>query len=164
MAKYKRIFLDGYSYYITIVTHRRNPILVENIELLRESFRVSKSKYSYVINAIVVLPDHIHMIITPHIATDYPKIIRAIKYHFSAHCDEKFYAHIEQSTSRHKEAPSPYGKKDFMNTPSEMTKSIKSASAIFTITLSNTAMSYKSMIGNIHHTTHPNRRVQCIAP
>ena len=113
MAKYKRIFLDGYSYYITIVTHRRNPILVENIELLRESFRVSKSKYPYVINAIVVLPDHIHMIITPHIATDYPKIIRAIKYHFSTHCDEKFYAHIEQSTSRHKRGSKPIWQKRF---------------------------------------------------
>ena len=29
---YRRIFLDGYSYYITMVTHQRNPILIENIE------------------------------------------------------------------------------------------------------------------------------------
>jgi len=34
MADYKRLFLEEHSYYITIVTHRRNPILVENIEVL----------------------------------------------------------------------------------------------------------------------------------
>ena len=55
MANYKRIFLDGYSYYLTIVTHQRNPILIDNIELLRESFKVSKKKYIYTIDAIVVL-------------------------------------------------------------------------------------------------------------
>ena len=44
MANYKHIFEDGYSYFITIVTHKRNPILIENIELLREGFRVSKCK------------------------------------------------------------------------------------------------------------------------
>ena len=42
MAKYKRLFLDGHSYYLTMVTHRRNPILIENIELYVIAFgRVS---------------------------------------------------------------------------------------------------------------------------
>jgi len=36
MANYKRIFIDGYSYFITILTHQRNPILIANIDLLRE--------------------------------------------------------------------------------------------------------------------------------
>ncbi|MBU1668793.1 transposase [bacterium] len=75
--------MDGYSYFLTVVTHQRNPILIENIDLLRESFRVSKTKYSYKIEAIVILPDHFHLIITPDVFTEYPKIIRAIKYHFS---------------------------------------------------------------------------------
>ena len=83
MADYKRLFLEGYSYYITIVTHKRNSILIDNIEALRESFRESKRYYDYNIDAIVILPEHIHMIITPKYAKDYPKIIRAIKYNFS---------------------------------------------------------------------------------
>jgi len=87
MANYKRIFMDGYSYFITVVTHQRNPILIDNIELLRESFRVSKLKYIYSIEAIVILPDHFHMIIKPEVSTDYPKIIRAVKYHFSRHLE-----------------------------------------------------------------------------
>ncbi len=102
MANYKRIFLSGYSYYLTIVTHQRNPILLENIALLRESFRVSKTKYNYNIDAIVILPDHFHMIITPKIATEYPQIVRAIKYHFSTYLEEHYYAHVKQSSSRSK--------------------------------------------------------------
>lgn len=113
MAKYTRIFLDGYSYYITVVTHRRNPILVDNIALLRQSFAVSKAKYEYTIDAIVILPDHIHMIITPKIATEYPKIIRAVKYHFSTHCDEKYYLHMQQSNSRSKRGSKPIWQKRF---------------------------------------------------
>jgi len=113
MANYKRVFLDGYSYFITIVTHQRNPILIENIELLRESFRVSKTKYSYKIEAIVILPDHLHIIITPRISTDYPKIIRAIKYHFSSYLEPKYYEHLEQSKSRSQRGMKPIWQKRY---------------------------------------------------
>jgi len=82
MANYKRIFMDGYSYYITLVTYQRKPILIDNIELLRESFRRSKERYQYRIDAIIVLPDHLHMIITPQKAGEYPKIISHIKRSF----------------------------------------------------------------------------------
>jgi len=98
MADYKRLFLEGYSYYLTIVTHRRNPILIDNIEALRESFRESKKYYRYNINAIVILPDHLHMIITPLHANDYPKIVRAVKYNFSIRVTQN----EEQSRARYK--------------------------------------------------------------
>ena len=62
-----------------MVTHRRIPILVEQIDLLRKSFALSKQRYDYTIDAIVVLPDHLHMIITPKHAEEYPKIISHIK-------------------------------------------------------------------------------------
>jgi putative transposase len=113
MSNYKRIFLDGYSYYLTIVTHQRNPILLENIALLRESFRVSKSKYDYDINDIIILPDHFHMIITPKISTQYPQIIRTIKYHFSKHLDERYYVHLKQSFSRTRRGSKPIWQKRY---------------------------------------------------
>ena len=47
MSNYQRIFVEGYCYFLTVVTHQRNPILVNNIDLLRESFRASKTKYSF---------------------------------------------------------------------------------------------------------------------
>jgi putative transposase len=98
MADYKRLFLDGYSYYLTMVTHKRMPLLIENIEALRESFRESKKYYRYSIDAIVILPDHLHMIITPKNVKDYPKIVRAIKYNFSVRVSHN----EEQSMARYK--------------------------------------------------------------
>ena len=79
---YRRVYADGYSYFLTVVTHGRKPLLVDNIELLRYAFRLSKKKYTYRIDAIVVLPDHLHMIITPSEAKEYSKIISHIKRSF----------------------------------------------------------------------------------
>jgi len=109
MAKYKRLFLDGHSYYLTLVTHRRQSLLVDHIEQLRESFRESKRYFTYTIDAIVVMPDHLHMIITPHDAREYPKIIRAIKYNFS----RKFGDIEEQSSSRRKRKLKPIWQKRY---------------------------------------------------
>jgi len=86
---YKRIFANGYSYFITIVTQQREPLLVDNIGLLRIAFGLSKRRYDYSIDAIVVLPDHIHMIITPKNAKEYPKIISHIKRSFVYGLDNK---------------------------------------------------------------------------
>ena len=113
MANYKRIFLNGYSYFITVVTHQRNPILIDNIELLRKAFKESKTKYDYQINAIVILPDHFHMIITPKYSEEYPKIISSIKRYFTRHCEPKYYAHLKQSLSRHKRDMKPVWQKRF---------------------------------------------------
>jgi putative transposase len=82
MANYRRIFEEGYSYFITMVTYRREPILIDYIDLLRKSFILSKQRYDYRIDAIIVLPEHIHMIITPKNALEYPKIISHIKRSF----------------------------------------------------------------------------------
>ncbi|NOZ90569.1 MAG: transposase [Epsilonproteobacteria bacterium] len=46
---------------------------------MRIAFKLSRAKYGYTIDAIVILPDHLHMIITPKVATDYPKIVAHIK-------------------------------------------------------------------------------------
>jgi len=92
MANYKRIYLKNYSYYLTMVTQYRQPILIENIELLRDSFRRSKRKYDYKIDAIVILPDHIHMIITPQNPRDYSKIITYIKRSFIYGLDKELKA------------------------------------------------------------------------
>ncbi len=113
MANYTRIFLDGYSYFITVVTHQRNPILIEKLALLRTAFRESRTKYDYRIDAIVILPDHFHMIISPQNATEYPKIISSIKRYFSRYCDPKYYAGLEQSVSRENRGIKPIWQKRF---------------------------------------------------
>jgi len=90
MSNYKRIFLDGYSYFITMVTHRREPILIDHIALLRKSFGLSKKRYDYRIDAIIILPDHIHMILTPKNTNEYSKIISHIKRSFVYGLDEVY--------------------------------------------------------------------------
>ena len=45
IMNYRRIYADGYSYFLTMVTHGRKPLLVDNIELLRYAFKLSKQKY-----------------------------------------------------------------------------------------------------------------------
>ena len=82
IMNYRRIYADGYSYFLTVVTHGRKPLLLDNIELLRYAFKLSKKKYAYRIDAIVVLPDHLHMIITPKVSTEYSQIISSIKRSF----------------------------------------------------------------------------------
>ena len=102
MANYKRIFEDNYSYFFTIVTHNRMPILIDNKDLLRESFRLSKSKYAYELEAVVILPDHFHMILTPKIARDYPKIISHIKRSFLYGLDKNLKKSAKTALSRSK--------------------------------------------------------------
>jgi len=100
MAKYKRVFQNGYSYFLTIVTQGRAPVLIDNIEQLRYSFKLSKQKYHYTIDGIIILPDHIHMIITPQNANDYPKIISHIKRSFVYGIDENYKSEAKVKLSR----------------------------------------------------------------
>jgi len=113
MANYKRIFIDGYRYYLTVVTHHRNPILIDNVDLLRDAFHLVKQDYIFSIDAIVILPDHFHMIILPERACDYPDIIKNIKRHFSRHCPAEFYQHVPQSVSRTKNGHKPIWQKRY---------------------------------------------------
>ena len=66
-----------------MVTSKRRKILIKNIDILRNAYKITMEKFSYRIIAIVVLPDHIHMIIKPEIINEYPQIIRCIKTFFS---------------------------------------------------------------------------------
>ena len=111
--KYKRLYVDGYDYFITVVTYERNPILIENVELLRESFRYAKTKFKFNIDAIVILPDHFHMIIQMELPEEYSKIISTVKRHFSKSCDPKYYAHLTQTQSRMKQNYKPVWQKRF---------------------------------------------------
>ena len=64
--QYRRFKIEGGTYFFTVVTQDRQPILCipENIQLLREAFKHIKQKYPLKIDAIVILPDHLHCIWT----------------------------------------------------------------------------------------------------
>lgn len=83
MSNYRRLFIQNSYLFLVITTNYRRPILIDNIELLRESFKRAKQTYNFEIFGCVILPDHMHLIIRPEKIEEYPKIIFAIKYHFS---------------------------------------------------------------------------------
>ena len=103
MAKYRRVFKDGYSYFLTVVTENREPILIDNIEILRKSFALSIKKYCYKLDAVVIMPEHFHMIITPKSAKDYPKIVSHIKRAFTYGLDSSIKDRAKESLSASKE-------------------------------------------------------------
>ena len=81
MSNFKRYYQNKNIVFITIVTYNRQPILVENIELLRYSLK--EVKYDYKIIAGIVLPNHLHILIQTDKASDYSKIISSFKSNFS---------------------------------------------------------------------------------
>lgn len=83
--QYRRLYTHGASYFFTVnLQDRTSDLLIQEIDLLRDCFRKVKQKHPFEINAIVILPDHIHTIWTiPKNDADYSKRWRLIKYYFS---------------------------------------------------------------------------------
>jgi len=80
MSGYRRVRVPGGSYFFTVnLLERRRRLLVEHIDLLRDAFRIVKQQRPFHIDAIVILPDHLHAIWTlPEGDADYSGRWRAI--------------------------------------------------------------------------------------
>lgn len=85
MTNYRRNFLPGGTYFFTVnLADRDARLLVENIALLRAAFRYGRRRHPFAIEAIVVLPDHLHAIWTlPDGDADFSLRWRLIKSAFS---------------------------------------------------------------------------------
>ena len=85
MVNYRRNRLKGGTYFFTVnLRKRKTKWLTIHIELLREAFRKTIEKYPFYIDAIVILPDHIHTIWTlPEGDDNYPQRWRSIKSQFT---------------------------------------------------------------------------------
>ena len=64
MSDYRRAFLPGGCFFFTLVTYRRRPLFgaEDNVARLREGFRRTMAKHPFQIDAIVILPDHLHTV------------------------------------------------------------------------------------------------------
>lgn len=60
--KYRRYYQAGGCYFFTVVTQHRKPVLVSHIAALKQAFTHVKTTHPFLIDAAVVLPDHLHMI------------------------------------------------------------------------------------------------------
>ena len=97
---YRRLYIKNTKIFITAVTSKRRHILINNIEILRNAFKQAKVKIKFDIDAIVILPEHFHMIISPENIKEYPEIIRKIKSSFSREIDIDDIEDYELSKSR----------------------------------------------------------------
>jgi REP-associated tyrosine transposase len=86
MVRYRRNFVPGGTYFFTVaVADRRSRVLVEHIGALRDAFRVTRRERPFTMDAIVVLPDHLHAIFTlPSDDLDFSGRWRRIKGNFSS--------------------------------------------------------------------------------
>ena len=86
---YRRAFTPGGTFFFTLVTEGRRPILAaaEVVEVLRGAFRAVRLSRPFEIDAIVVMPDHLHCIWTlPPDDADFATRWRLIKTGFTKHC------------------------------------------------------------------------------
>ncbi len=84
MPDYRRFRVPGGTYFFTInLLERRSDLLVRHIDALREAVRRTRRERPFVIDAWVVLPEHMHCIITlPEGDDDFSNRIKAIKIRF----------------------------------------------------------------------------------
>jgi putative transposase len=81
MVRYRRNFVPGGTYFFTVtLKDRRSAVLVTHVAALRSAFRVTRTERPFTIDAIVILPDHLHTLITlPPGDADFPVRWRRIK-------------------------------------------------------------------------------------
>jgi len=85
MPNYRRAFVPGGCSFFTVnLLERRETLLVEHIDALRNGMERKRKRYPFVIDAVVVLPDHIHAVWTlPPKDADFSVRWRLIKSRFA---------------------------------------------------------------------------------
>jgi len=85
MTSYRRNFVAGGTFFFTVnLADRRLRLLTKHVDMLRAAFRTTRARHPFTVEAIVILPDHLHAIWTlPDRDTDSSLRWRLIKSTFS---------------------------------------------------------------------------------
>ena len=86
MPNYRRNFVAGGTFFFTLATNKRRPILASDLARasLRQSLREVCGRRPFSITAIVLLPDHLHTVWTmPPGFANYPLLCRQVKSRFT---------------------------------------------------------------------------------
>ena len=83
--RYRRASTPGATYFFTLNTvDRSGQLLTEHVDALRESFRSVRRSRPFVLDAICVLPEHVHLLMTlPSEDADFATRVMLIKQGFS---------------------------------------------------------------------------------
>ena len=105
--QYRRFYRQGSLYFFTVVAYQRRPILTnpDVMAVLKAALKTVQQKYPFKIEALVVLPDHLHTIWQmPENDADFSTRWNQIKRYVSHHC--KQYDHIEKTANEVKKRQS----------------------------------------------------------
>jgi putative transposase len=85
MVRYRRNFVPGGTYFFTVtLADRTSSALVHHVSALRTAFRIARHERPFTIEAIGILPEHLHAIWTlPSGDSDFSGRWRRIKAHFT---------------------------------------------------------------------------------
>ena len=103
MPNYHRSYVKGGTFFFTIVTYNRLPILTlpQSREILREAWESTNQRFPFETVAVCLLPEHIHTIWTlPEGDADFSKRWREIKRLFSRQYLEKAGTESPRNQSR----------------------------------------------------------------
>lgn len=86
MTNYRRFYIPGATWFFTVnlAERRDNRLLVEHIDSLRSAFVYAKRRKPFTMEAVVIMPDHLHTIWRlPLDDADYSSRWSLVKSHFS---------------------------------------------------------------------------------
>ncbi len=85
MVRYRRNIVPGGTYFFTVtLADRTSSALIDHVDTLRMAFRMARQERPFAIDAIVVLPEHLHAIWTlPSNDGDFSGRWKRIKAHFT---------------------------------------------------------------------------------
>lgn len=105
MPEFRRSFLPGGTFFFTVVTYKRHQILTNQISrtLLHDAFQNVKNRYPFRVDAICLLPNHLHCIWTlPEGDSNYAMRWKEIKRIFSRQYGRQFGSPEKRNQSREK--------------------------------------------------------------
>jgi putative transposase len=110
MPEYRRAFLPGGTFFFTLVAYQRRPLFSDsgNVQKLRESMRQVREERPFDLMAAVILPDHLHFIMTlPTGDADYSRRLGQIKARFTRMLTDRTQSNSNlrsSSRKRHRES------------------------------------------------------------
>lgn len=77
----KRIYISGVSYFITTLTNDRYPYFAEEIlrRMMVDFLRVHEKRLCFRLHGFAIMPDHVHLLITPGENNSYSRIMFSLK-------------------------------------------------------------------------------------
>lgn len=106
MPEYRRVFSKGGTYFFTVVNNQRMPLFADDSKIiyLEKCINIIMREYPFNIDAMVILPDHIHTIWTlPETDDDFSVRWMLIKKRFSTQYSDIIRPPITESRMKKRE-------------------------------------------------------------